>query len=135
MMRKSTHALLGTVFLACSCACEPQASAVADPLRVNGAICSAGALPADLTGLTVGVPADRPLRVQDADGAPVGIDAVFAEGTDPAFSLLRQPFVADDATVVPLRIQVLSGTPQGTLVLTPDVGNTCEIVLTATTGA
>ena len=133
-MKTSTHALFGTVLLACLCACEPQASAVEDPLRVNDAICGSGTLPADLTGLTVGVPADRPLRVQEAGGAPVGIDAVFAEGTDPAFSLLRQPFVAGDATVVPLRIQVLSGTPQGTLVLTPDVGSTCEIVLTATTG-
>ena len=135
MMKKSPHALFGTVLIACSCACEPQASAVEDPLRVNDAICGSGTLPADLTGLTVGVPADRPLRVQDASGAPVEIDAVFAEGTDPAFSLLRQPFVADDATVVPLRVQVLSGTPEGTLVLTPDIGSACEIALTATTGA
>ena len=46
-MKTSTHALFGTVLLACLCACEPQASAVEDPLRVNDAICGSGTLPAD----------------------------------------------------------------------------------------
>jgi len=121
--------------LAVTSACEPQAPAVDAPLRINGTACVTGGLPADFTGLTPNVPADRPLRVQDESGAPVGLDAALADGADPSFSILREPFVADDATVVPLRIvPVVQGTVNGTLVLTPDVGSACEVVLSATVG-
>jgi hypothetical protein len=117
-------------------ACEPQSAVVEAPLRVNGTVCMTGALPADFTGLIENVPADRPLRVQSDDGGPATVTAAFdAESTDPSFSILRTPFPADDATVVPLRILLtIAETVTGLLMLTPDAGSACEIVLSASAG-
>jgi hypothetical protein len=114
--------------------CEPQAPSADDALRINGTACVAGVLPADFTGLTVGAPADRPVRVQSNALEAVEVEAAFGDDTNASFSLLRAPFPAPDATVVPLRIQLTAaGTVTGTLFITPVVGAPCELTLTATT--
>jgi hypothetical protein len=116
--------------------CEPEVATVDDPLRINGTACVTGALSADFAGLIVGVPVDRPVRVQDAGGAAVDVEAALADGSDPAFSLLRAPFVADDATVVPLRVQLTApGAVGGSLVFTPSSGSACTLELVASDGS
>jgi hypothetical protein len=124
--------LVGSSFVT---ACAPEPATVDDPLRINGTTCITGTLNAAFPDLIVGVPVDRPVRVQDAGGASVDVEVALAEGSDPAFSLLRSPFVADDATIVPLRVQLIAaGTVIGNLVVTPASGSPCTIDLTASDG-
>jgi len=126
---------LGITWLGVVLACEPEAATVDDPVRINGTVCVTGALSTDFENLIVGVPVDRPVRVQDGGGAAVDVEAALGEGSDPAFSLLREPFVADDATVVPLRVQLTAaGDVTGSLVITPTAGSPCTIALVASDG-
>ena len=129
-------ALFAMALIGVTAACEPEVEAVEAPMRVNGTTCITGTLSADFENLIVGVPADRPARVQDEGGAAVDVDAALSEDSAPAFSLLRAPFVADDATVVPLRVQLTAaGVVTGGLVLTPATGSPCTLELTASDGA
>lgn len=134
-MRRELHALLGLLGLGVVPGCEPEGTAVDNPLRINRTACVTGTLSADFADLIVGVPVDRPVRVQDEGGAAVDVDAALLEGSDPAFSLLRAPFVADDATVVPLRVQLTAAGPvTGRLVFTPVTGSGCTLDLIASDG-
>lgn len=134
-MRRELHGLLGLLGLGVVAGCEPEATTVDDPLRINGTACVTGTLVADFPDLIVGVPVDRPVRVQDQDGAIVEVDVALDADSAPAFSLLREPFVADDATVVPLRVQLTGpGTVTGSLVLTPTTGSPCTLALTGSDG-
>jgi hypothetical protein len=123
-----------TVFLSGAAGCEPAAT---PGLSVDGLSCAGGTLPADFTGLIVGVPFDHAFRVTDEAGVVVDVAAVFDDGSDPAMSLLRAPFATDDAWVVPFRVQpTTEGRVEGALVLTPADGAIapCTVVLSATTG-
>jgi hypothetical protein len=115
-------------------ACEPSAPAA---LLVDGLSCAAGSLPADFTGLVVGVPFDHAFRVTDEGGGLVEVDATFADGSDPSLTLLRAPFVSEGALVVPFRVQPLvAGTVEGVLDMTPSAGELgpCRIAVSASTG-
>jgi hypothetical protein len=134
-MRRDPRILALALFGAVT-GCEPEVATVDDPLRINGTACVTGSLSADFANLIVGVPVDRPVRVQDEGGAAVDVEATLAEGSDPAFSLLRAPFVADDATVVPLRVQLTApGSVGGSLVFTPSTGSPCTLDLVASDDA
>lgn len=115
--------------------CEPEAPSVDDPIVINGTACETGALAAAFPSLIVGVPVDRPVRVQDGAGVAIDVDVRLSDDADPAFSVLRAPFVADDATVVPLRVQLTSsGAVTGTLELTPAAASPCRLSLRASDG-
>jgi hypothetical protein len=115
-------------------ACEPAAPA---GLVVDGLPCTQDSLPADFTGLVVGVPFDHAFRVTDEAGGTVELDAAFAEGSDPALTLRRAPFAAEGALVVPFRVQLTApGRVEGTLTLTPPPEGpaACSVAVSATTG-
>jgi hypothetical protein len=115
--------------------CEPEGVAVDDPLVINDTACETGSLSASFSGLTVGVPVDRPVRVQDGARAAIDVDVRLSDDADPAFSLLRAPFVVNDAMVVPLRVQLTStGTVTGTLELAPETASPCRLSLRASDG-
>ncbi len=113
-------------------ACEPAGPAL---LVVDGVPCADGTLPATFTGLRPNVPLDHAFRVtDDRDGTPV-LSAAFADGSDPGLTLLRAPFVADGAVVVPFRAVAPGPEPvSGALALSPDAGNglpPCTIAISA----
>ena len=114
-------------------ACEPAGAAL---LVVDGVPCAEGTLPATFTGLRPNVPLDHAFRVtDDRDGTP-GLAAAFAEGSDPGLTLLRAPFVADGAVVVPFRAVAPGPEPvSGALVLQPagdaDALPACTIAVSA----
>ncbi|MBM4279363.1 MAG: hypothetical protein FJ137_00910 [Deltaproteobacteria bacterium] len=126
--------LLVWVAAVVSGACEPAAPA---GLVVDDLPCAGGSLPADFTGLVVGVPFDHAFRVTDESGGAVTVDAVFVAGSDPALTLRRAPFVAEGALVVPFRVQLTApGRVEGTLTLTPPPEGpaSCDVAVSASAG-
>ena len=65
----------------------------------------------------------------------IDVDVRLSDDTHPAFSVLRAPFVVDDATVVPLRVQLTSsGSVTGALEFTPTTASPCRLSLSASDG-
>jgi hypothetical protein len=116
-------------------ACEPAPPAA---LVVDGQPCIDGALPANFSGLVVGAPFDHAFRVTDDLGGVVELEAAFVDGSDASMRLLRAPFAAEGAVVVPFRVQPTApGRSAGTLELTPGGEPAlapCRVAVTATAG-
>jgi hypothetical protein len=116
--------------------CEPDGGGAAS-VFVNDVPCEDGAVALDFPDLTVGAPAGRTVFLRDANGGAEGVvdaNVGFGDGTDPAFTLLRDPFVASDALVLPLRIQPsAAGSVIGSIVVVIDDALACTVALSAST--
>jgi hypothetical protein len=124
-------------FAALLTSCEPGDASAGGGVVVNDVPCEGGVVALDFPDLTVGAPAGRTVFVRDAQGGVDGVieaDVGFGEGTDPAFSLLRDPFIANDALVLPLRIQpTQAGSVAGSFVIVLDDALACTVQLSAST--
>ena len=127
-----------TLLLSALGGCEPDGGGGGASVVVNDAPCAGGSVALEFSDLVVGAPAGRTVFLENADGSLEGgvfdADVGFGEGTDAAFSLLRDPFVASEALVLPLRIQpTVAGNVGGSIVVVVDDALACTIQLSAST--